>query len=79
MHVHNTVNVYMLTYCFTYVALKLFVHHDNNVRLIYHCDIEQRLLPNTAGKKELYGSSTCFYSITKSQGPGGSQSHARIT
>ena len=53
MHVHNTANVYMLTYCFTYVVLKLYVHHDNNVRLIYHCDIEQRLLPNTAGKKEL--------------------------
>ena len=51
MHVHNTVNVYMLTYCFTYVALKLYVHHDNNVRLIYHCDIEQRLLPDTAGKR----------------------------
>ena len=33
MHVHNTVNVYMLTYCFTYVVLKLYAHHDNNVRL----------------------------------------------
>ena len=51
MHVHNTVNVSMLTYCFTHVVLKLYVHHDNNVRLIYHCDIEQRLLPNTAGKR----------------------------
>ena len=61
MHVHNAVNVYMLTYCFTYVVLKLYVHHDNNIRLIYHSDIEQRLLPNTAGKKELYGSHTCFY------------------
>ena len=60
MHVHNTVNIYMLTYCFTYVVLKLYVHHDKNVRLIYHCDIEQRFLPNTAGKKELYGSNTCF-------------------
>ena len=68
MHVHNTVNVYMLTYCFTYVVLKLYVHHDNNVRLIYHCGIEQRLLPNTAGKKELYGSNTCLnlcYSYVK--------------
>ena len=60
MHVHNTVNVYMLTYCFTYVVLKLYVHHDNNVRLIYYCDITQRLLLNTAKKKELYGSNTCY-------------------
>ena len=53
----------MLTYCFTYVVLKLYVYHDNNVRLIYHCDIEQRLLPNTARKKELYGSKTCLILI----------------
>ena len=59
MHVDNTVNVYMLTYCFTYVVLKLYAHHDNNVQLIYHCDIEKRLLPNTARKKELYGYNTC--------------------
>ena len=25
MHVHNTVNVYMLTYCFTYVVLLLLL------------------------------------------------------
>ena len=66
MHVHNTVNVYMLTYCFTYVVLKLYVHHDNNVRPIYHCDIEQRLLPNTAGKKELYGSNTKYNPVASS-------------
>ena len=45
MHVHNTVNVYMLTYCFTYVVLKLYVHHDNNVRLIYHCDDFYQIQP----------------------------------
>ena len=49
-----------LTYCFDYGVLKLYIHYNNNARLIYRHDLLS--LTNAAGKKELYGSNTCYYS-----------------
>ena len=48
----------MFTYCFPYRVLKLYVHY--NINIIGLFTGEQQLLPNTAGKKELYGSNTCL-------------------
>ena len=46
--------MYNLAYCFTYGLLKLYVHYDNNVRLIYRCDFSgATILPNITGKRSL--------------------------